>query len=656
MSALHQQCLSGQAATRRLASGNLGYGGTGVMISRSGLWIQSRSSSSSRLAVGTGGKSRNGHGYGYGFPHALQWRQNLSSDTRAKARTSAKCATWFIQKPGQVTPSDIISRLPTLTRSDDISHTVPVLLVTPAFASWVVKSHSFLSESMAHIFQNLQPNISGREDSVFYYSVAAVVDKLPAPGTASSLREGKECGDTLAGQHWCEGISLFLANRDALQAEVIKAIQKRDMSTPETEPTLSYMYHQQPTKPAGSPAAAATFTEVGVRLANTLFVNGKPRTMLASRWRYPYSHPNSSPTSPTSPTTTLTLDKEYNLVGCRIKCATEPHAVAGRVPLQPVTKPREIVTSMGNIISQLCKGDGSGATIPASAELEKALPAYLKENNMQNQSVAVWALVQSVGLSMAANGNDNDNANANANGKVNANASGGAPIDPLSAINNGARLHRVVSGGGGWGKKQGLLSLDPEHSYQIGDAASGSGQVRPVHEIFQETGSGSDVEYEHDPMPSLFDVPGSIQFKDGRLTTDLSEIAKRGDTVQFLVAPLDDNPQAAPTMTTTTTTEASVIDVDKKRTTQVSFGVIPSSDGSWTAVVEARTSDTEGDYVSPPGDSEILAVPDYFGALSEKGLVYSRFAEGDDIGGHPGQLVLGTKIDVPGSRITIESV
>ncbi|OAT12550.1 hypothetical protein BDBG_07878 [Blastomyces gilchristii SLH14081] len=654
MSPLHQ-CFAGQGVTRLLASGCL-LGSTGqgtAAVSLSGLWVhRSYSSGSGKLATGKGNGRRlkanngayaGGFGYGHGYDgYPLQWTQGLCSSSGARVKTTpgARSATWFIKDPTRVMPSDVMSKLPSLPQSDDISHTVPILLVTPAFASWVVNPHSFLRESITHLFQNTRPNISGGHAS-FVYSVVAVVDKLPVPSTISILREGKKCGDKLAGQHEYEGISLFLADGDALTAKVARSLQNRDMSTPETEPTLSYLYRQIPTK-RDSPVVTS-FVEVGIRLANTVFLNGKPRTMLASRWRYS-SHPDSSHTSPT-----LTLDKEYNLLSCQINGATKPHEVTARVPLRPVTKPRVITTSMGNIISQLRHQDeGSSSTIHASAELEKALPAYLEANNLQNQRVAVWALVQPV--------SPQDGPHA---------ASGMPAADPLVVINEGARLHRVVSGGGGWGKKQGLLSLDPEYSYQTaGDVALGSGRVRPVHEIFEEAAPGSEaaaeVEEDRAVMANLFDeaVPGSIQFKDGRLTTDLSEIAKEGDTVQFLVAPLDS--LRASSSATEKGKKTPAIDAgQEKRTMQVSFGVIPSSEAEYgeemsdTDTDQASVSGGDGD-----GDGGIVTVPNYFGALSEKSLVYSIFNEmvsenGNDRVG-PGQLVHGTKIDVPGSRIMIE--
>ncbi|OJD22176.1 V-type proton ATPase proteolipid subunit [Blastomyces percursus] len=659
MSPLHQ-CFAGQPVTRRLASGCLlGSGGQGTgAVSRSGVWVhRSYSSGRSKLVAEKGNVRRlranndisvRGFRYGYnGYAgYALQWRRGLCSSSEARVKTApgARSATWFIEDPTRVMPSDVISKLPSLPQSDDISHTVPVLLVTPAFASWVVNPHPFLRESITHLFQNARRNISGGHAG-FVYSVVTVVDKLPVPSTNSIQREGEEGRDKLGGKSGCEGISLFLVDRDALTTKVAPSLQNRDMSTPETEPTLSYLYRQIPTKRV-SPAVT-TFTEVGIRLANTVFLNGKSRTMLASRWRY------SSHSEPNHESPTLTLDKEYNLLNCQINGATKPHEVTARVPLHPVTKPRVITTSMGNIISQLRhQDDGSRSTIHASAELEKALPAYLEANNLQNQRVAVWALVRPVSLQ---------------GGLHVASGMSAATADPLVAINEGARLHRVVSGGGGWGKKQGLLSLDPEYSYQTaGDAALGSGRVRLVHEIFEEVASGSEaaaeVEEDSEQMANLVgeSVPGSIQFKDGRLTTDLSEIAKEGDTVQFLVAPLD---SLRPSSSKAEKDEkVPAIDADpRKRIMQISFGVIPSSETEFGEetydpdIDQATMSGGDGD-----GDGGIIAVPNYFGALSEKSFIYSIFNEmapkyGNCRGG-PGTLVQGTKIDVPGSRIMIESV
>ncbi|EDN08492.1 predicted protein [Histoplasma mississippiense (nom. inval.)] len=607
---------------------------------------------------------RSGYGYGY----ALQKRRGLCSEARMTTGVDARSASLFIRDPARVLPSDIISKLPTPPCNGNISRTIPVLAVTPALASWIVQPHSFLCESITHIFQNTPHTTSSGEEVSFVYSVAAVVDKLPLPSTTSLPPEREGGRDELAG---CEGVSLFLANSDALAAKVAHSLQRRDMSTPETEPTLSYLYRQLPAKHAST--AVATFAEVGVRLANTLFLNGKPRTMLASRWRC-RSHPSPNPTS-----TTLTLDKEYDLLNCRIERATEPHTVTARLPLYPVTRPREIVTSMGNIISQLRRNKddrSSSTTIHASAELEEALPAYLKANNLQNQRVAVWASVRPAasraelfvasGTSVSANGYANPNSST-------CGASAGSTVDPLAAINGGTRLHRVLSGGGGWGKKQGLLSLDPEYSYQTGGdaAAAGFGRGRPVPELFfEEMASGScpaakegGADAGGELMACASDEAGlgSVRFKDGRLTTDLSEIAKEGDVVQFLVASLD-SLRASPA-TVAGREEPDAFDTGRReeRTSQVLFGVIPSSDASWPEVRGEGTPDPGkgfGSVFPGHGDGVVLVVPSHFGALSEKALTYSVFdaVVSDGVRHCPGPLVQGTKIDVPGSKIIVGCV
>ncbi|PGH00373.1 hypothetical protein AJ79_08225 [Helicocarpus griseus UAMH5409] len=596
-----QQCLPAHAATRlRLASGALGREGSIgglVLTSRLGVW-----SYSNRLATKAAG-----HDY------TLQLKRSLSYDGRVGTGAAPSSVTWFTPEPGRVALSDIISQLPVLPSRQDVSHNIPLFLVTPAFAPWVVKSNTFLRDSIAHIFQNETLGYLGGDKS--FYSVAAVVDKLPAPDKSSPGPNQQKLNNELAavGQHGLEGISLYFANRDALAGEVVKSIQKRDMSTPEAEPALSCLFQVPTTANSSAPA----FAEIGIRIANTLFVNGKARTMLASRWRHD------------ADSAKLALDKEYNLVRCQIRCANKPRAVTACVPLQPVTKPREIVSSMGNILRQLSKGDRSGAAIPASAELEKALPAYIKEHNIENQRIAVWALVQP---------KTSENESPTPCNTL------GDSVDPFLAVNNGARLHRVVSGGGGWGKKQGLLSLDPEYSYETEDKPT-SGQLRPVYELFET--HNTEARDQDEMMSSFLDeLPGSIQFKDGQFTTDLSEIAKPGDTVQFLVAPLD-NPQAA------SVAEAPA-NVEGKRATQFSFGVIPSSDADWSVVEQAVDV---GQVSSPSSSGGIAPTHNHFGALSEKGLTYSVFAEGSLRGGRDGeqrQLVLGTKIDVPGSKIVVD--
>ncbi|KAF2967214.1 hypothetical protein GQX73_g6379 [Xylaria multiplex] len=84
------------------------------------------------------------------------------------------------------------------------------------------------------------------------------------------------------------------------------------------------------------------------------------------------------------------------------------------ISLLPLTPPRKIVAGLGNIVRQV---EVDGSATPASKELEAIMPGIFEERAQPN--------------------------------------------------------HPGVSGGGGWGLKQGLLSIDPETSFSLPDQDDG---------------------------------------------------------------------------------------------------------------------------------------------------------------------------------------
>lgn len=128
---------------------------------------------------------------------------------------------------------------------------------------------------------------------------------------------------------------------------------------------------------------------------------------------------------------------------------------------------------MGNIVRQVTGPDGT--TVAASQELERVVPEFFGARGESPKATAVWALVMSKEIqahvlsitgSMLGRSPDSDSVEAIGAGKQQWEKlwARKPPVwnDLVSeAIAAGARLHRVLSGGGGWGKKAGLLSLDP---------------------------------------------------------------------------------------------------------------------------------------------------------------------------------------------------
>ncbi|QVM08019.1 hypothetical protein D8B26_002714 [Coccidioides posadasii str. Silveira] len=504
-----------------------------------------------------------------------------------------------------VDPAAVISNLPVLPRTSRSFQNVPILLATPALAAWAHARSTLLPSIMGHIFQDA---LRTDEEIKDIYSISAVVDKLPIPaGLVSSARSASPEDSPAFEKEGCEGISLLIADQESLSGDIVRPMRRRDVSMPEIEPTITYaMTYEQD-------GGEKVSTEVGVRIANTIFVTGTPRTMLASRWRFDEEIGKLKP------------KETKDLVICRIE-SNANSSVTPFIPLHPVTQPRKVITSMGNVLSQISTGNGSTKSAPASAELEKALPAYIDKHQLQNRRLAVWALVKPEELHCSS--------------EASPEASG--TDDVSNAIKKSARLHRLMSGGGGWGKKQGLLSLDPEYSYQ---EEHSSGHRRPINELFERNTIEPDIEQ------TAFDsFPSFMEFNNGKLVTPLSEAAKPGDTVQFFVAPLD---TAVPIHSPLGHTNSSQGSQPAEVAERFTFGVIPSVETASVPVAGLENDLRSSTQVS---DKHLIVVPNHFGALSENGITFTTFEQDSLTGADERALeVSGTKIDVPGSRISIRT-
>ena len=443
--------------------------------------------------------------------------------------------------------------------------------------------------------------------------MVAVIDQLPSP---QSRRAEQEPEDTASFEDGSEGLSLLLVDKNHLTGEAAKESGERGALP--AEPVMTYSV--QPLQKEGKRLVSH---EVGFRLANTLFVNGSHRTIFASDWRH----------DPASDS--LTLKRRLDLSSCQISSIEEPQ-VSLQVPLHPVTQRRKVLFSMGNILRQISKGDGSEESIPASAELEKELPRYVRENNLTNQRLVVWALIEpasTVGNSGSANEMDDNHV-------------------PTS-IRNGARLHRVVSGGGGWGKKKGLLSLDPETQFTGDRSPTLSGLIGDILEG-TSVQSGDEKMTAGDKFSNEF--PG---FGESEITS-INQVAKDGEFVQFFVAAEGAGAgfRANPSESASKITDYPDISQNSAPQLTCTFGAISMLDDG---IINHNNS-------LPPSNSEeggpLISLKNYFGALSEKGVTYSTFvleesksragSEAFPEGGEAEDTtrqVSGTKIGIPGARV-----
>jgi len=209
-------------------------------------------------------------------------------------------------------------------------------------------------------------------------------------------------------------------------------------------------------------------------LANTVFLNGRTSTLHAQRWSI----------NPSQGSGGWLGREKHKFLGRQtislFPSTTTPHVPHLEMPAYFLpTQPRVIESSMGNIIRRFraTKTDMNYPNpIPASTEIEKTLPnwtCHLKA------TFEVWAHVipheRWSGLPQLLGGS--------------------------SDVDQGHRFHKVLSGGGGWGNKQGLISLDPESSFRS----------TKEQDVF---GDGEDPEAEQRKA--------------------LGEVARPGDVVRFL--------------------------------------------------------------------------------------------------------------------------
>ncbi|KAJ9638918.1 hypothetical protein H2199_006779 [Coniosporium tulheliwenetii] len=303
------------------------------------------------------------------------------------------------------------------------------------------------------------------------------------------------------------------------------------------------------------------------------------------------------------------------------------NAVDFSLPLVPITRSRRIEAGMGNIVRRVSdETDGTGS-IPASQELEEAVSAYFKVKEIPPHAMIVWALVYPAAIK---DGKELPGQDSTGGSTVKEDVVGGSVLSFIqsslgsppsewssyiwTALKEGARLHRVLSGGGGWGKKAGLLSLDPDSSYSASSAGVDEADL-----------SGSNF---------------AMNEKQA-----LGEVSKPGDYVQFFVAQ-DEPAQAELTL------DASA---DNRVAAQQSlhFGTIPSS-------IDLIPEDP-GTASVPSGKPALETFRNHFGALSETGigivikrriLIQQRRPKRDSI---LDEERTKTKIDVPFSAFRIQA-
>jgi hypothetical protein len=554
-----------------------------------------------------------------------QVRPSYTTDTSSpNSDNLLRTCTVLTSDPSTTSLQELLDRIPQFQPGNESGlFTDFLLLVTPSYAASLRKQKHVIEQALTRIFpvkdldNSLYSKLGGNSREAVRL-VAAVVDRLPKPSDLSA---------SAVGDNGSEGIALrLIANENPIWKPEVT------IDGPRVEANLSdnkfrfLSFHLN-----DSSTPAHMLPVVQVPLANTIFHNGLSSTLI---WRkYAVQQGGKG----------LVQIDEKVCDSHRVKLPQQPghddaNALNFSVPLVPLTSARSVVACMGNIIrrlsgnSGLTSQDDTKEAILASQELEQSVTSYHKTRGLSPRAVSVWALVIpektfTGGLSMATKvlgernlpelwkaGSDHD-------------------IDPsqpnlLTLLQHGARLHKVLSGGGGWGKKAGLLSLDPD---------SGYGQHLPWEEITpaQQTES----EY----IQGLSSVPADLQQVWGFEPQELPSIVNKGDYIQFYVSPSASSEDALPQAETIRDTSAQT----SSNVRTVEFGCVPSTVDDMPSS-QASSTKTQG---------VVQTYPNHFGALSETGIAMFFGLHSDKT---PSSNVhdaaeAATKVDVPFSRIRSRS-
>ncbi|RDA83272.1 hypothetical protein CP532_0977 [Ophiocordyceps camponoti-leonardi (nom. inval.)] len=225
-------------------------------------------------------------------------------------------------------------------------------------------------------------------------------------------------------------------------------------------------------------------SRITLPLARTPFLNGKTSTLVAAQYKK---------TGDVLTVTKWLFKNRQRLLfppstGTDFKLWT---------PLVPITHSRVVTNSFGNIVKAV-KVDDNTASVPASMELEKAVEVVASHrfpSGVPPESWGIWAMVT-----------------PNTSAREAPDLLPPFPLtEPISqhqlttasrhleqVCKSGGRLYRILSGGGGWGNKKGLLSLDPQQSHRgpdDEDEDDGGGKMLLDTGTFEIAPPGSRIQF-----------------------------------------------------------------------------------------------------------------------------------------------------------------
>lgn len=341
----------------------------------------------------------------------------------------------------------VLGQLPRFTFEEAKSIKNVVIVATPSVAH-VLERKDFLQSIIASIYVASEIGSSQVPDSPYsdieIKSVAAIVDALPYRDTAA------------APQRDSEGLSILFSSGSVYVEPAMPGSAGDDTANY----ALTFTSEKDP-KPRFSilgqrPLASRYVT---LPIANTFFVNGHRATLVEDTWKVSISsklsrtHEERGRLAPT-----ISHERRQDLQTATIHAGFQSNALGrSELPLTPLTTPRPITKAMGNVVTEVQLPERKA---PASTELESSVSRYISENPGVTSAgpLMIYASVRPRPVA------------------VSPHQIPSPPLldhlysrDLIDTFEGCTRLFRVTGGGGGWGKKQGLLSLDPAVGFDRDD-------------------------------------------------------------------------------------------------------------------------------------------------------------------------------------------
>lgn len=351
---------------------------------------------------------------------------------------------------------------------------------------------------------------------------------------------------------------------------------------------------------------------VRIPLANTVFQNGAATTLFETQWKKGKGQRS------------FKMVKKQDTAYQQLDLLDDHDLKTGdlplpqlRIPLLPLTKPRIVNGCMGNIVRGIIGADGKSAT--ASTELEAIVPRYFQARRQPAQTTTAWALVIPQELQ------EGIKISTEKMIKHATHDHGGEHVDSLEswemlwrdsslawnnvvsgAILDGARLHRVLSGGGGWGKKAGILSLDPVPA-MLSQAMN--------------------------PQEALSEAPEDF-------ATTLTPVVHEGDAIQFFISPTPDLAALAKESDNENSLKIAH-NTAKIPKWNLHLGTVPST----MDIIPGQSWQYNGGTSKP-----VYSFHGVFGALVEGGLTLAYMQNSKKMNGAPPSMLRASVVDVPFSR------